>query len=55
MTLTHDNIKAGLRLKQRVREESLTPQAALDLLRRTDSVHAAQTATYRWLIARGAK
>ena len=55
MTLTHDNTKAGLRLKQRVREESLTPQAAMNLLRQTDPVHAAQTSTYRWLVARGAQ
>jgi hypothetical protein len=55
MTLAHDNRTAGLRLKQQVRAEKLTPQAALNLLRSTDPVHASQTATYRWLIQRGAK
>jgi hypothetical protein len=55
MTLAHDNTKPGMRLKQRVREESLTPQTAIDLLRQTDPVHGKQSATYRWLIARGAK
>jgi hypothetical protein len=55
MTLSHDNLKPALRLNQRVRSEELTPQAALNLLRSTDPVHAAQTSTYRWLIQRGAK
>ena len=55
MTLAHDNTKPGLRLKQRVGEGSLTPQEAINLLRGADPVHGKQSATYRWLIARGAK
>jgi hypothetical protein len=55
MTLSHDNRTPGLRLKERVRKEELTPQGAMDALRSADPVHAAQSRTYRWLLERGAR
>lgn len=47
---------AGLKLKERVRKEELTPQAAMNLLRQTDPSNAngSQNATYRWLLRQGA-
>lgn len=47
---------AGLKLKTRVRNEELTPQDAMNLLRCTDPVHATvKLSTYRWLMRHGAK
>ena len=46
--------RPGLRLKERVRNGELSPQAALNLLRQTDPLMADKTKTADWLKKRKA-
>jgi len=49
-------MNTGMKLKEQVRTEQLTPQAAMNLLRQTDPKNAngRENATYRWLLRKGA-
>lgn len=51
------NRNVGLKLRERVRQELLTPQQAINTLREVDpkNANARENATYRWLLRKGAR